>query len=365
MKNKSTGTERNYGIDLLRMVAMFMVIILHILFKGGVIPSYETKSADFETAWFLEIAALCAVNCYALISGYVGYNAKYRYSNIINLWLRVLFYTITITAAFAYFLPQTVGTTQWIGALFPATTRQYWYFTAYLGLFIFIPLLNQGVRNLNQGPLKLVLAGMFILFSLQQTISQTDVFSMNKGYSSFWLLPMYILGAYIRKYDALHGVTIPKALSGYLGMVILTWGTRLILEFTTLHFLGEQKWECILVEYTSPTILAAAVFLFALFEKLPIRGDGTAARVITFFSASSFSVYIIHANPLVWVYIIANRFKDYTTLSLPVMVLSVLGTALAIYLLCTLLDLVRRLLSTIVQKTRQGTQKAMGYSYRK
>lgn len=29
--------RRNYGIDLLRMLAMWMVIILHILNKGGVL----------------------------------------------------------------------------------------------------------------------------------------------------------------------------------------------------------------------------------------------------------------------------------------------------------------------------------------
>lgn len=30
-------SERNYGLDLLRMAAMFMVILLHILGQGGIL----------------------------------------------------------------------------------------------------------------------------------------------------------------------------------------------------------------------------------------------------------------------------------------------------------------------------------------
>ena len=346
IKNERS-TEYNYGIDLLRMVAMFMVIILHLLFQGGIIVSYGTKSAGFEAAWFLEIAALCAVNCYALISGYVGFHSKYRYTGIVTLWLRVLYYTIAITAAFAFFLPETVGTTQWINAIFPATTKQYWYFTAYLCLFLFVPLLNKAVSSLNQKQLRLILLGMFLVFSVTQTIYQQDAFGTNKGYSGLWLILLYLLGATVKKYDSLRNITIPKAFFGYLFMVVLTWGTRLVLEFSTIHYLGEQKWECILVEYTSPTILAASIFLFALFEKLTLRT--WQKKIIAFLSPSAFSVYLIHTQPLVWTYILANRYKEYTELSPPVMIFSVLGTALAIYLFCSLLDLIRRLLSRLLQ----------------
>ena len=64
--------QRNRGIDLLRMAAMWMVVILHILNKGGVLGATAPLSVGCETARLLEIAAYCAVNCYGLISGYVG-----------------------------------------------------------------------------------------------------------------------------------------------------------------------------------------------------------------------------------------------------------------------------------------------------
>ena len=90
--------QRNRGIDLLRMTAMWMVVILHILNKGGVLAAAAPLSAGQGTARLLETAAYCAVNCYGLISGYVGVQRCFRYSGALALWLRVAFYTLGITA---------------------------------------------------------------------------------------------------------------------------------------------------------------------------------------------------------------------------------------------------------------------------
>ena len=97
--------ERNYGIDLLRSVAMFMVAILHVLGQGGILKATEDSPGQLYAAWFLEIAAYCAVNCYALISGYVGLYAKHRYSSLAELWLRVTYYTVFFTVFFKLISP--------------------------------------------------------------------------------------------------------------------------------------------------------------------------------------------------------------------------------------------------------------------
>lgn len=99
-------------------------------------------SGKYEVVWLIEIAAYCAVNCYALISGYVGIHGKYRYSNWVLLWLRVLFYSILITVFFKFAAPSVVGRYEWTSAIFPTSREQYWYFTAYTGLFLLIPVLN-------------------------------------------------------------------------------------------------------------------------------------------------------------------------------------------------------------------------------
>jgi hypothetical protein len=56
---------------------MLMVVVLHILGQGGVLKTARPLSVEYEIAWFLEILCYCAVNCYALISGYAGSDAGF------------------------------------------------------------------------------------------------------------------------------------------------------------------------------------------------------------------------------------------------------------------------------------------------
>lgn len=133
MNNKRK--EHNYGIDLLRIIAMFMIVVLHILGPGGILENTNLLSINYNIGWFLEIASYCSVNCYALISGYVGRNAEYKYKNIILLWLRVVFYTLLITMLFAVFSREKVGGQEVINAIFPVMRKQYWYFTQYFCMF--------------------------------------------------------------------------------------------------------------------------------------------------------------------------------------------------------------------------------------
>ena len=97
--------ERNYGIDFLRIISMFMIVILHILGNGGILASVQTGSVKYHLTWFMEIASYCAVNCYALISGYVGIYSKHKLSNIFYLWIQVIFYTLSITLLFKIISP--------------------------------------------------------------------------------------------------------------------------------------------------------------------------------------------------------------------------------------------------------------------
>lgn len=97
--------ERNYGIDLLRIVAMFMVVILHILGRGGILDATVAYSSNYYIAWFMEIATFGAVNCYAIISGYVGYNRKIKYSNLINILFCAGFYIVLLTVAGYFVVP--------------------------------------------------------------------------------------------------------------------------------------------------------------------------------------------------------------------------------------------------------------------
>lgn len=83
--------EKNYGIEWLRILSMYMVAVLHTLGQGGIIGSFKQGDLSFSIAWFLETAAFGAVDCFALISGYVGYHSHFRYKKGLRLWFQTFF----------------------------------------------------------------------------------------------------------------------------------------------------------------------------------------------------------------------------------------------------------------------------------
>lgn len=331
--------DKNYGIDALRMLAMFMVVILHILTQGGILNATGRFTSQYEAGWLLQTAAFCAVDVYALISGYVWVYAKYQYRNIIELWIQVVFYTVLITLLFWVFIPDSVSAMEWIKAIFPVMFNQYWYFSSYAALFLFIPLLNVILEKMEKRKLQICIGMILLFFCCIQTLFYSDVFGTNDGYSAIWLMILYLVGGYIRKYGKSENRKIAKFIVGYMIMIGFTWLSKLLIEILTLYFLGEVRAGNYLISYKSPTIFLAAVYLLLFFEKMEISPSWK--RVIRIFSPIAFGVYLIHNHPLVCSYFLKNRFVGYAALPWLVEILAVLGTAIFINLICYAIDFVR------------------------
>lgn len=331
--------EKNYGIDALRMLAMFMVTILHILTQGGVLNATVRFTSQYEAGWLLQIAAFCAVDVYALISGYVWVCAKYKYRNLVELWLQVLFYTVSITVLFRMFIPSSVTFMEWVKAISPVMFNQYWYFSSYVALFLFIPLLNIILEKMSKRGLQFCLGMILLFFSCMQTLFYSDAFGTNDGYSAIWLMILYLVGGYIRKYGSSENGKSSRFLVGYFVMVGLTWLSKVFIESMTLHFLGEVRAGNYLISYKYPTIFLAAVCMLLFFEK--IRISLFWKKVISFLSPMAFGVYLIHNHPLVFSYLMKDRFAEYAAFPWMVEIVAVVGTAVCINLICYAIDFVR------------------------
>lgn len=291
--------ERNYGIDLLRIVSMLMVVILHLLGKGDVLGSGGGVSFRYASAWMFEAAAHCAVNCYALISGYVGVQAKYRYTNFAMLWLHGFFYSVLLTVPFLIFKPETRSLWTLVSAVLPIFRGQWWYLTAYAFLFLLMPMLNFVVRNVPKKQFRAVLTVVFAAVFVSNVLSSFNAadFGLDDGYSALWLALLYLLGGYIREYDPFSDVSSKKLVLLYAGAVLLTWGLKIGVEFFLPNGIsGHAIPHSFLYSYLSSTVVLSAVALLTLFSRMRIRGG--AVRSIGFFAPLSFGVYLIHEHPL-------------------------------------------------------------------
>lgn len=311
---------RNHGIDLLRIVSMFMICVLHILGQGGVLDATESGTMQHRISWILEALTFGAVNCYGLISGYVGVNAEVKYRSIIRLWLQVFCYCVGITLFFKVCgIP--VGRKELLKAALPVINEQYWYFTGYFCLFFFTPFLNRMIKSAGEkGQLQMMFM-LLLMFSFLQAIGG-QIFYVNNGYSVWWLMILYLLGGCI------HEISLLKKTPWWIWLCIYLVGAVLV-----------QSGDRSLMTYFSPAILLGSIALLALFSRFRFGNRG--CKLISKIAPLTFGVYLIHTHPLIFNNIIWNSFRFLGTLSPALLVLGVLACAAGIFIVCIGIDSVR------------------------
>lgn len=330
---------RESGIDLLKVLLMYMVVVLHVLGQGGVLENTEVLSANYEIAWFLEILTMCAVNTFAMASGYVMADSEFKYYRIVVLWLQVVFYTIGISVFFYICVPDSAGVKDIIWSAFPVISQEYWYFTAYFGMFFFIPFINNMVNALSQKDIKCLIFTIFILLSV--LTSYKDIFNTEKGYSFLWMAVMYTIGVCCKKIR--FKISVKKAVMAYFVLSCIV----LVTKFCAETFRGDinnigsrnSRINDLLVSYTTPMIVLMALSLLIAFSKINLPGK--VREVVLFFSKLSFSVYLIHTHPLIFWYLINGAFVNICDLNAVSFLLSILGIAFIIYLICMIIDVLR------------------------
>jgi hypothetical protein len=193
-KNKKV---RNHGIDFIRILAMYGIIINHIIYKKNTLSKFE----KFKQLKLLHILLFWHNNGFAFISGFIGYKV-HKYSNLFYLWTWVFFYSVVIHLFYLKYKPQIVINDKFYYNLFPIIFKRYWFFTAYFGMYLFLPIINKGISYLNKSELKICFISLLAIYVFWHDIMnlQDDIFMTNKGFSVLWLLIFYIAGAYFGKY---------------------------------------------------------------------------------------------------------------------------------------------------------------------
>ena len=321
LQEKKSNSERNYGIDFLRILAMFFVVLVHSLNKGGVLAAVEANSSQHLLSTLLEAVSYCAVDLFALISGFVGFsesNKPTKYGAYIKMWLQVVFYGVVVTGVFRVLSPELVSIKDFCDMLFPVTNGLYWYFSAYTALFLVMPLLNAAVRGCSKKQLRRLLFVIFVGFSCYETI--TFQFSMGGGYTFVWLLLMYLIGAIMKKCEIGKNIKTSTALFGIIVLVGISWMWKIYGHDIT--FAGHILDRKILVNYTSPTVVGMAMLYIIGFSK--VKFPKFIQKIIGFFAPATFAVYILNCQRFIWSYVVEGRFTQSVAGSVIVLMAEVL-----------------------------------------
>lgn len=332
--------NRNYGIDLLKMFSMFLVVLIHINMQGGVATGYPSVGVGYWGCNFIEALGIICVNLFALASGYVSVKSKFKFKRYILLWLRVFLYSVAIYGFFMLFTDVLVSDVIREKIFSPVLNREYWYFTAYTGVFFMIPIYNYCLNRFNKYIMGSIVAIILILFSGVTYFMQQDIFFVGHGYSFLWLSTLYLVGGYIRLYHVGRKVKTPYLLLIYLFSATVTFFVTYIGFYQPHLTYIKDLWS---YSYNTVPNLIGSVALMIAFTRIKITNP-IFKKIAILGGATSFSVYIMHVHPLVWDHLMRLGFRFINEVSQLLSIFYMILVALLMYIALSIIDLLRHYL---------------------
>lgn len=344
---KNQQTPRNLGIDLLRAAAMFFVICLHILGQGGVLSGVQPASGTYYFLSLLQIMAYCAVDVYGITTGYLLCTKPFRLSRVVKLWLTTVFWSVAVSCVFFAVVPASRTVEEMVSMFLPILRGRYWFFTAYFVVMLVSPALNLLIRGLSRKQFHLLFVVLFVIFGVVPVGSLGyDVLRISGGQHFSWMVVLYIVGGYLRKYVH-QGGTLPGIRSRHWAYGYAAFALMHLLYRVLVALVGLRHYDALLLTNVSPLILGEAVCLFMCFKEAfgGIRSESAAGRLIDWMTPGVYAVYVIHVHPLVfWNKDIIGWFRPWTEWNGLVICGAMLLTAAAVFFACVALDRIRQVL---------------------
>ena len=330
--------NRQQGMDRLRILAACFVVGIHLFALLG--DMNGTGGASLLINALVYALVFCAVNCFGLLSGWLGWREEgysLRLKSLILLWLQFVFYRV-----FFLLVPALAGIADasFADVFLPVTRRVNWYMTAYFEMMLLAPAINLIVSRVSRGvnaAVCLALLALTAASTLLRSVMDCDPFLLGEGYNWMWLAALYFLGASLRRHGWFSGAPAKGLYAALAAALLLTAGWRWAMQsfFSPASFPGNTG--KLFYSYTSPTVVVASVCLLLLHARM--RPSARMGRLIEKASSAALGVFLLHTT--VWSWLIAPCAGLLSPLPQSFAWLNVLSSALVITLLCIPVDLAR------------------------
>lgn len=329
-----TTGPRQTNFEILRMIAMFFVLMVHCTFDIP-FPTAETIDSDFvpsATRALIQTTALYGVNIFVMISGW--FTIKFTLRGLGNFLFQIYYFGAIILL----FLSLN-GVEQFtLGRLYLIVMlhKSGWFTASYLILFLLAPVLNKYSEYAEKKDFMRFLIPYFIMLIIFGYLHAWND-EIGRGYSALSMVGMYLLARYARKY------------------VNIRHGGRLFLACTVLNSILTLCVErfnipMIVNSYDNPFVFLGALGLIFYFNKLEVKYS----RVINYMARSTFAVYLLHIYPNVMDWFTGYCKVIYDSSDGILCLLKMALFLLTVYVLAIVLDAPRRLIWNGIIKFSMG-----------
>lgn len=195
MKNKT----RESGIELLRIIAMLMVMFVHADFLAIGAPNSAdivNNVADASVRVWIQTLTMCCVDIFVLISGWFSINPKIK--SVSAFLFQCLFFYFGIYIVLML-LGQTSLSVKGIKICIVATKLN-WFIKSYLFLYILAPVLNIYVQQVDRKTQRNVLLAFYSMLFVYGWLFDAT-YEIAYGCSTLSFIGLYLTARYIRVFQ--------------------------------------------------------------------------------------------------------------------------------------------------------------------
>jgi len=268
-------SKRNSNFELLRIICIVGIVIMHSY--GSVF--FEAKGINLVWGVFINSIFNACVSCFILLSGYFGISFDLR--KLSTLHLKVLFFSI-LSVLLLLLFGESVSIIKVIKAFFPVISRTYWFISCYFVLYVFSGYINKIPEMLSKKLFEKLIVLMVIVFSIIPSIFQYE-FMRDGGKGLINMILMYLIGAYLRKYN-FNDFRKIKLLLFICVLIIINFGINYLITYLK----GGVGVNAPFARDNSITIILLSVLIFMYFKEIKIQ-----SKSINYIAKSVLSIYII------------------------------------------------------------------------
>lgn len=336
--------QRDVGPELLRIMAMIMIILSHISVHGGLV--YQHVCANSLLLSVLSLGGKTGVNIFILICGYYSINIKPTVKKAMMLITQTVFYCVTLYGFSCFVDANPFRLKYLLYAFFPfVSNRGSWFITIYILLYALIPFINNGLKKLTQRQ-HIFLICLFVLVWSILPHTYGRFFGMQDYAPSIlaWFVVLYSIGAYLNMYP------IKLFQHRFLSVLLLFCTVFLMSASQIMLILTEQKKEKNLVLLKTilsflsdgssygPLAILFSILSLVVFLQIKLKPN----RIIYAIAGSTFGIYLIHDSEWIREYlwndlIQLKRFTNSSWFALDLLIVMVL-----VFVMCSAVDILRK-----------------------
>ena len=281
--------KRELNFEILRIISTILIIAHHYVLYCSNIGDYKVLSSSSLLLNFLLVGGKFAIILFVLITGYFSINNEHNSKKILKITLHTEFYSL-VFLILGFALKEKISIITILKSIFPIIYNHYWFASAYVVLFLLIPVLNKTIKNLSKKEYLRFLIIMSLFINILPSIAFCNFSIGNIGY----LIYIYFIGAYIKLHCNNNQTKKYKFLIVSVIFYLMAYFLTIVLKLSVSKFTFFMDSTTRYLSLNSIFLYVSAISLFLFFKNIKINNKFN--KLILFFSTTSFGVYLIHEN---------------------------------------------------------------------